>query len=384
MLVGFQGSGKSTFLASMWQHFSTPTKDGIVFRAKDEAERMELDSHCAAVQRGEKMVPTTTSREWSFRVQGRNLAGIPVDALTLTYVDYDGAQLKNLFIAPPGSPSRETVNSTVDDALHGYDVILGLLDGAKILKIMQGKQQDQSVEMDELFRLITMRGDKTVHLVITKWDLLHRRYKPSDVARRLREVNTRFDQFCDSQGLKSTTKRLIPVASLGTNGRFREEPSGGLSVDSELRWDVDSVERPIACTLPDALAGELRKLRKIAPGYRSPETNGGPSWDEVRPIIRDVAEVFTLALPVPVALPGGRLVLEGSVTVVLKYLTRLVFWGRSRLRYRFAWRPRITAQSDTAKSLEWVITAWSKRARKISRDKDACYILGPEKTRKRS
>jgi hypothetical protein len=379
MLVGFTRSGKSTFLYAMWNCFSNGVGDGIYFTADRETAR-DLDAGCIQIHNRKLPRQTTVGKAWRFTVQAAGLSGNRVDAFTMTYMDHSGTDLDQFFPPPKDGisavenpPGAEDVpNPELRAALESYDVIMGVLDGEKILRIMNGNvDPDYSAELFKLFRLISLRGDKTVHLVLTKHDRLCERYKLDEIALRLRNLYPQFDSFCERQSGKHTTKRLIAVAALGTNGFATVSRDGTVKLNDGVGWEYRSAIRPVVFTLPDVLLGELRKVRGAAPDFQPPgrvRRMLSRAW----PKLADVADRFKAELELPLPF----LHVSVSLSSILIHLNTLVGGDDVRIPwYRARLRRAVAPASDSAKALENVIIAWSARAKKIGDEPDASLIL---------
>lgn len=382
MMVGFAGSGKSTFLAAMWQYFSSEGRSGIIFTT-DDGSRRELDRYCHDILDGRLPAQDIgATREWKFTVRAEGLSGNLTDTFTLSYFDYPGDQLDRFFQLPRDNASAEPADPQVLAALEQYDVITGILDGDKIFEIMQDRMSsDYSKWLYKLFRLISMKGDKTVHLVLTKHDRLIGKYTLEQIVAKLRGQYLPFDQFCESQRTKHTRKRLIAVAALGVNTFATRADNGAVVLHPEAKWDFTDARRPIVCTLPDAIEGELRKLRGAAPGFRPSPASRGLNW-RVYPLLAWAAEVF--ASDVDMKFPLDHAIDLSLSASALMHLFRLVAQEKEfRIpgsRRSLRRRTPATATSDRAKALEAIITEWTEDAQRIALDQTACYILRPRET----
>jgi hypothetical protein len=376
MMLGFSASGKSTFLAAMWHYFGYGDCDGIIF-STDENSARYLNGYCRELIQGRVPSQTATTKEWKFTVQARGLSNNLTDTFTLTYIDYDGKQLGGIFYDPDDvTVPLEGSDSRVLRAISEYDVIMGLLDGAKIAEIMRDNPDPEyAVWLEQLFFLIAGQGDKPVHLLLTKFDLLDGRYTLGQIAEKLRSRYSPFDQYCDFPRMGK--KRLIPVAALGTNGFVRPGPDGSMEINTAVKWDSRSVERPLVCTLPDVLDTALAKLGGAAPGYRPTPQSRGLRWENYSQALYWAASIFT----VDASIAKGYIDLTASTTAAaLVHLTKLLSQHDSKNPVpRIPWRrqkPPSTA-SDVAVALEHVITCWSARARYLAKDEKHGYMLAP-------
>ena len=376
MMLGFSASGKSTFLAAMWHYFGYGDCDGIIF-STDENSARYLNGHCRELINGRLPSETATTKEWKFTVQARGLSKNLTDTFTLTYIDYDGHELGGIFSDPDDVTAPiEGSDSRVRRAISEYDVIMGLLDGEKVAEIMRDNPDPEyAVWLEELFFLIAGQGDKPVHLLLTKFDLLDGRYTLGQIAEKLRSRYSPFDQYCNFPRIGK--KRLIPVASLGTNGFVRPGPDGSMEINTAVKWDSRSVERPLVCTLPDVLETALAKLDSAAPGYRPNPQSRGLRWENYSQALYWAASIFT----VDASIAKGYIDLTASTTAAaLVHLTKLLAQDESKIPVpRIPWRRQKppSAASDVAAALEHVISCWSERARYLAKDDKHGFILMP-------
>jgi Double-GTPase 1 len=379
MMLGFSTSGKSTFLAGMWHYFAYGDGDGIQF-ATDEHSARYLNSCCRELLRGKLPSQTLNTREWSFTVRARGLSSNLTDAFRLVYVDYDGKQLGRLFEDPDDdSAPAEGADSRVRQVIDEYDVIMGMLDGARIAEIMRdAPDPEYAVWLEQLFFLIAGQNDKPVHLVLTKYDLLDGRYTLGEIVEKLRGRYGPFDQFCSFPSIGR--KRLIPVAALGTNGFVQAEADGSMRINTAMKWDSRSVERPLVCALPDVLETELAKVGRVAPGYRPTAQSRMLHWDNYSQALAWAVSIFA----VDASIAKGPIDLSANATAAaLIHLTKLLAQHESRIpgSRLSRWRPRrATAISDVAAALEHIISSWSARARYVAKDEKHGSYLKPRDT----
>jgi hypothetical protein len=379
MMLGFSASGKSVFLTGMWHYFVYGDGDGIRFKT-DEPSALYLNRSCHELLKGSVPKRTATTREWKFTVQARGLSSNLTDAFTLVYVDYEGAELDRIFEDPDDvATPLERKDSRVRQAIDEYDVIMAMLDGAKIAEIMRdAPDPEYAVWLEELFFLIAGQGDKPVHLILTKFDLLDGRYTLGQIVEKLRSRCQPFDQFCACPSIGK--KRLIPVAALGANGFVGKGSDGTMQINTAVKWDSTSVARPLVCTLPDVLETELAKVGGAAPGYRPTPQGRGLRWENYSQALYWAASIFTA----DASIAKGPIDLSANATAAaLIHLSRLLTQHDSKIPgSRFPWRrPRhATATSDVATALEHIISSWSARARYAARDEQNGIILKPHET----
>lgn len=364
LMLGFSGSGKTTFLTCMWKRFKG-TKDGIRFRTDRQSE-IKLN-HAYEQLRGAGTFPasTATTEQITFTVRAP-VASRMIDVFTLTYIDYDGDLLNKWYEeGAAGDTARDLIENYINDA----HVLLGVLDGAKIADMMDGNTDpDYAIWLNRLFSFIQEQDNKTVHLVVTKYDLLSK----YEGQRGLEEIIAKLNEYEPFRQFRDFPRpgkiRLIPVAALGTRGFIRQW-NGVQTTHPESDLQPDDTEFPLACTLPDVLDMELARLRSAAPGYKQRAGGATPRWENYR-LLHWVAALIAVEL-VPVSIPLaplGHMALVMPVTETLHYLTRLVGQSGSLLPTSLLrWRrdSKLLIKTDDALALERVIKSWSGKAKEL-------------------
>jgi Double-GTPase 1 len=376
MMLGFSQSGKTTFLASMWRYFSLGAEGEIRFTT-DESSARTLNGYVHQIMANKFQSGTGTSREWHFTVQARGLSENMVDTFTLTYVDYAGEDLDK-FYEPIDEKSAvgEPMDPRVRRAIDEYDVIMGMLDGEKIADMMHDHTDlAYRLWLEKLFYFIASQPDKTVHLVLTKHDLLQE-YTLGEIKEKLLKNYASFRQFYNFR--RNGKKRLIAVAAFGTKGFVHRTPEGKMELNPNADWEPDSVERPLVCTLPDILGAELEKWRKSTPSNRDAAQHKKGSWDSYSQVLYWVASLFVLDRQVVMA---GPVELSATATVAaLAHLAKLLAQQESRIPgSRLPWRrrPPTAATSEVSRALERIIATWAERSSEFARDKRCTIVLDP-------
>jgi len=257
IVLGASGSGKTVFLASMYKQLSIQRRDSPFFLDVDpEHQRILTQKYREIADPGGW--PAATKRnevsEWCFtcRVQSPDDLRI-YTALQFTYLDYAGESLTE----PQMGASQSDFDAKVKDA----DALLGILDGRKILALMQDESDGYDFIYSDLAIILQdmQRSQNPVHFVITKWDLLqNRNYTLRDVRMRLQQTPD-FQEFVESR-VKKFTVRLIPVSSVGM--RFAElQPNGSMRKIPGAYPQPFQIEMPLVCVLPDNFKAQIDSLK---------------------------------------------------------------------------------------------------------------------------
>ena len=263
IVLGASGSGKTFFLASMYKKLSVQKPEiGFFFEAAPE-QRIKLVNKYDEIARPDADWPPGTLRNeistWSFicTVQSR-LGNYP--AFDVVYLDYSGEILTQAQQSDGvGSPSLE-----IDQEAKQADALLVLLDGQKMLYMLQNQRQALArLERDLNFILPIIQTVRPmpVHFVITKWDLLENQdFTLSQVRERLLQID-QFNNVLSQRRRLQIPTRLIPTSALG-QGFAELDASGVMHKNPEQAPDPYQVEMPIACTLIDSFQLLVNELRR--------------------------------------------------------------------------------------------------------------------------
>lgn len=251
-MLGASGSGKTVFLASLFKIFSTIGKFGFFLSVEDTDRRKSLNKIYEELSQGESWPPgTRNAGQWTFNCYVKNSELSPVQACTLTYIDYAGGIITD--------QSTEAGDySQFESLVKSADVILALMDGQKLLSLMQDKELNNRVvskfileDLPNIMQLVDRCTRNTpVHFLISKWDLLESSYSLLEVRNRLLNTVNEFNNVVNNRKNAGCPVRLIPISSvgkgfaiLGTNGQM-EKISG--KIPQPLNLEV-----PLAFALTD-------------------------------------------------------------------------------------------------------------------------------------
>jgi len=253
IILGASGSGKTIFLASLFKIFSTIGKFGFFLSVEDIERRKSLNKIYEELSRGESWpLGTKSVSEWTFNCYVKNSDLSPVQACTLTYVDYKGG-----IITDHSSNEADDYNQ-FELLVKNADVVLALIDGQKLLSLMQDKELSSKLvskfilqDMPNIMQLVDRCTKNTpVHFIISKWDLLESSYSLQEIKNCLLSTVTEFYNVVGNRKNAGCPVRLIPISSLGkgfailgTNGQM-EKISGKIPLPLNL-------EVPLAFALTD-------------------------------------------------------------------------------------------------------------------------------------
>ncbi|MEU6549117.1 hypothetical protein ABZ915_02365 [Streptomyces sp. NPDC046915] len=267
--LGPSGAGKTVYLAVLWQVLRLQHHRLGCYLTLDDVELEQRLNRAYREVAGPGEWPLSTDGsefpEWTFSVRVRSQHG-QFTAMRVRYLDYAGDRLTD---PQEGSPAQRRLDATMRDA----DALLGLLDGRKVLRMMQGDAGFLDEDMSRVFGL--MQGcNGPIHFVITKWDLLAGHYSLKRVRERLME-HPDFHTLATSRQSWQTAGmpvppgrvRLIPVSSVGNSFAFLGA-DGAMHKKANARPDPLNVDVAFAAVLPDLLANAVSVLKAEAEAER--------------------------------------------------------------------------------------------------------------------
>ncbi len=225
VILGPSGSGKTVFLGSMYHKLSTQGESGF-FLAVDDAQRIILNQIYTEVATGKKWPESTQFvngiSNWTFTCKIQTQKGI-YSACQFQYTDYSGE------ILTEGKDDRTQVEK-FGETIKNADVLLGLIDGSRLLSYIKGEESGNIWVTKELANVLNLmqNTNESIHFIISKWDLIEDEYTLEEVKNHLLEI----EQFrniimnrSNNNGNDKGVIRLIPVSSVGKG--FAEQQTDG-------------------------------------------------------------------------------------------------------------------------------------------------------------
>ena len=274
MMLGPSGSGKTVYLGSLFQKLSTQG-EWEFFLETDSEKRKKLNKIYTEVAATGKRWPPGTVRaevsEWDFTCR-IEINSTRYSACQFVYVDYAGGRITD----------EMGDDSEFEQQLDSSDILLGLLDGAKICALM--KDEDQGLEwliyeLKNIIDIMMKAGDKPIHFVISKWDVVESSgYSLKKVKEKLLDSSEPFSNLVRNRKQKNTTTRLIPVSSVG-QGFAKLSFDGSMEKIRGKLPKPFQVEVPLACVLPDLIESKQKDLDRERDRERGRSTRVTASLD---------------------------------------------------------------------------------------------------------
>jgi hypothetical protein len=251
-VVGFEASGKTVFIGSMFHELRVPDASGVFLDTSPENAGKLLALYSTTADTDKKFPDSTNKGEliqWPFTVKVKSAASV-TDIGNFTYLDFAGESLRELYTAAP-NPETQRLYAR----FKGADILMAALDGLQVKRFMENRPLPGfHHDLGTLLALLS-NHDKAVNLILTKWDILEDEYTFRQVVERLLQITT-FANFVRSQRILGVC-RLIPVSSVGP-GFVREDGNAMRKIPGKV-INPEHVEVPVACALPDALVAQRRK-----------------------------------------------------------------------------------------------------------------------------
>jgi hypothetical protein len=257
-VVGFEASGKTVFVSSMFDQLRVPDASGVFLDTSPENTGKLLALYSTTADTDKKF-PDSTNKgemvEWSFAVKVKSPAAV-AEVGKFSYLDFAGESLRDLYTSAMNPETRQLY-----DRFRNADVLMAALDGMQVKRYMENRPWPGF--QDDLGTLLALLSNhqKAVNLILTKWDILEDHYTFRQVVTRLFQIS-QFANFVKAQQLAGVC-RLIPVSSVGP-GFVNEVGDSMKKVPGKVINPV-RVEVPIACSLPGALLAAQQTPRLPRP-----------------------------------------------------------------------------------------------------------------------
>ncbi|WP_083580248.1 hypothetical protein [Planktothrix tepida] len=254
-MLGPSGSGKTVFLASLYKKLSTQGDTGFFLQVESPEKRKRLNNLYTQIAVDEKWPKGTTYSEvseWTFtcRVQTE---GLPIySACQFTYLDYAGGRINDEM----GEDDPE-----FDNQLKNADALLGLLDGQRLLALMQGEALGRVWAVNDFPNMLNIMQEiqnKPIHFVISKWDILEGRYTLEEIIDCLYKI-PEFNNLIRTRSRGNIPIRLIPISAVGKDFATLQK-DGSMAKNFQALPKPFQVEVPLACVLPDMIQTKLKEI----------------------------------------------------------------------------------------------------------------------------
>jgi hypothetical protein len=276
-VLGTRGSGKTVFMASMFQRLLAYSEErGYYLRCTDEKLKrrlLETSSKVLAVDQGWPDA-NMNAIEYPFECAYETKpVGAPDTLCRFTYLDYPGGWLSE---ADP--PKEFSIKKKTQDA----HAILVLLDGQKIKDFMDDVNDNVTSDILLLTSVLQQCSPslKPIYFLITKSDLLdNSQYGFEKTQEALFRIPAFWD-FVSTQATKSQLRfRMIFVSAVGPSFCMRDVRTGKMRKLSGGTWSPINIDKSISMTLLDQVrlvADQLDDyvVKKVARGEKTQDYLG--------------------------------------------------------------------------------------------------------------
>jgi hypothetical protein len=295
IMLGPRGSGKTVFLASMYNQLCTQGEGGFFLELESVEKSKQLHDLYTQIAFEEKW-PLGTRRsevsEWTFtcRVQTKDLPIYP--ACKFTYLDYAGGLLTD---------QTDEDDPKFDEQVNKADALLGLLDGQRLCALMQNEKIGQKWAVNELPRILSImqKTGKPIHFIISKWDIVEKKYTLEQIRDCLLKEIPHFKNLVSTYNKAGKPVRLIPVSAVGKDF-VTLKPDGSMEKNLSVLPQPFQVEVPLACILPDLIQADCKEaIDKMREELNSPiEVKANLQWwEQVGQVVGGVLKASQDILP---------------------------------------------------------------------------------------
>jgi hypothetical protein len=180
-MLGASGSGKTVFLASMFNKLLVQNEDIGFYLTVPSVEQRKLNAKFSEIEDGREWPQGTLMAEnstWEFTCTIKNgNNGKVFSPLKFRYFDYAGGRITDPNLTPDEI-------ALFDQRATNAHALLGILDGHKIYALMTHSEPPIGTSFSTDLRNILPIMQKTenpVHFVLTKWDLFEGEFSLKDV-----------------------------------------------------------------------------------------------------------------------------------------------------------------------------------------------------------
>ena len=272
IVLGASGSGKTVFLASMFNKLSVQHREIGFYLTTTPEHQIYLMDKFREVETTSRGWPSGTKRadfsEYVFDCKVNTPKG-EFHVFRFSYLDYAGGLLTD----SPEEGASYGINDIKKEVDNAH-AILVLIDGHKLWQALENKDTDAqsnfSISQDLRFILpnIMQCLNVPIHFVITKWDLIKGSYTLAEARQKLME-NSYFKSIVNLRKDRGKPTRLIPVSSVGDE--FAKLGKNGIVEKIAGKTPKpDMVEMPLACVLFDLyeFAKQDRDVLVKSKGYQ--------------------------------------------------------------------------------------------------------------------
>lgn len=266
VVLGPSGAGKTTFLASLYKQLSVQRKDFGFYLKINTRQNQELIEQYRQIANPEREWPASTDRSqhtsWTFTCCVEDDKLQDHEVMKFEYLDYAGETITDSL--------NEQGIEKLDKAIQEADALLCLLDGQKVLALMEDQEIGYQLLQRDLPNILPylQSADKPIHFVLTKWDLFlnehHVLQSKGDPLRPVRDFLLRTDdslrRFVHKQARKAPV-RLIPISAVGTD--FARLEDGQMKKVGKHPTPLQ-VEMPMICVPPDVFEARKKHIRQKA------------------------------------------------------------------------------------------------------------------------
>ncbi len=263
--LGLAGSGKTVLLASLFNQLNYLRDGRSYFLRASPEQRLALSAVYRTLSDTGQGWPHATRvsecTEYLFDCVAVDSDRGQHHVLSLSYLDYAGDLLENAQQAGPAAFQQ------LNEHIGSAQTLLGMIDGEFLVRLLRNEATGHNYFEFEMRTMLGLLQEARcpIHLVISKWDLVHDFGEPEGADDQLRLAAAiaalrRFPHF--ESLLKYGAGRLIRIIPVSAVGPVfaRYDPVGAVVKRPDGKVHPRNVEVPLCAVVPDLFRQVERQL----------------------------------------------------------------------------------------------------------------------------
>jgi Double-GTPase 2 len=253
-VLGARGSGKTVFLASLYNKLSVQDGDNRYFvQPTSEKQRSSLVKAFEQIANPNANWPAGTSKidEYVFRCLHEAPGRVePFSLFAFKYLDYPGG-----YVTDDMGEAHDDRALDIETQTEVAHAILVLLDGQKIYEQLEeydGAGPSIDYDLNSIVPRLSAGAKKPVHFLVTKWDVLQGLHNLEAVRQQLLK-NQAFANFVQQRRKESMPVHLVPVSAVGNDFAKFDPVAKTMSKRKGARVAPYNIEYSVGLTMTDQL-----------------------------------------------------------------------------------------------------------------------------------
>lgn len=268
-LAGGKGSGKTTYLASLYGKYAlTDINTGIYCKVDLNAEE-KIKADYKNLRSGEWPRQTAIKEikpiKFNFMVRSEKEYGNKeYQAMSLLVHDYPGGIFTGEDMKESENASELAIQSRTEilSLANNSDAWVVFIDGDKLKQSISENQLNEKLSFDLSSQIASLSTSgvtaKTTYFVITKWDQFTDTNDSIIEARDILAKDIFFSKYLFNQKISKNSTRIVPVSAVG-HGFANRNALGHMPITQNKEPQPLNLEIPLAITIIDRIKAEFKK-----------------------------------------------------------------------------------------------------------------------------